>query len=75
MEDGAQGMDVDLPLMEEAIEIDDGGDHIRETQDDRLSLSHVDESMVVVVKEEKEEEEEEEAEAKAEEGEGNFEAE
>ena len=30
-EEGAQGMDVDLPLMEEAKEIDGGDDHIPET--------------------------------------------
>ena len=46
-EQDAQRMDVDLPLMEEAEEIDSGNNHILETQDNRLSLSHIDDTGMV----------------------------
>ena len=87
MEEAAQRMDVDLPLTEEAKEIDSGNDHIPETQDDCLSLPHIDNTKVVEEEEEEEElekeveeeaeeeEEEQEEEEEVEEREGDFEAE
>ena len=58
--EGPQRMDVDLPLTEEAKEIDGGNDHIPETQNDCLSLLHVDDIGVMEEEEEGEEEKEEE---------------
>ena len=53
--EGTQGMDIDLPMMEEAKENDGGNNNILEIQEDRLSLPNMD-------KIEKEEEEKEEKE-------------
>ena len=39
--EGAIGMDVDLPLMEEVEEANDGNNNIPETQDDCISLSNM----------------------------------